>query len=155
MFFARAFANSKMLPIRETKRVCLVGPLVTDDWALIRNLKSKYLVTLAEQLDFLLQSDCFKEARLLVLDCSQDSDAVLEWLGGVKRNAPDLFALVVDGKLTQKQIAQAFQNGAKDFFTAPYDLALLIERIDSLCANRGNHESSSEASAGNVYFQQD
>ena len=129
---------------REVAHVCLVGPLVTDDWELIRNLRSRYLVTLIERFDYLSRQIDLGEIQLMVMDCSENGDKVLESLPGLKRKFSNLCVLLVDGGLVQKQVAQAFEDGVKDYFSTPYPLDLLIERIDSLCANRGSNEFTTQ-----------
>ena len=122
----------------EVSHVCLVGPLVTDDWDLIRKLRSQHLVTLIESIEFLSEIDRLSQVRLMVMDCSQDGDAALEGLPELKQEFSDLCILLVDGELSQKQIAKAFQDGVKDYFAAPYEVDLLAERIDYLCGTRSS-----------------
>ncbi len=129
---------------REVAHVCLVGPLVTDDWELIRSLRSRYLVTLVERVDYLSRPSNLAKTQLMVMDCSQSGDNVLDGLPGLKREFSDLDLLLVDGGLSQKQIAQAFEDGVKDYFSAPYPVDLLIERIDSLCSIRSSNQFAFE-----------
>ena len=122
-------------PIQDVLHVCLAGRLVSNDWELIRRLRSRYLVTLMDNVDFLVRrSVLLKETQLLVLDCSRSLDATLECLPQLKREFSDLCLILVDGGLSQAQIAAAFEAGARDYFASPYDVGLLVERVDSLCA---------------------
>ena len=59
----------------------------------------------------------------------------------------ELCVVLVDGGITQKQIARAFEVGVKDYFAEPYDIELLAERIDALCTQLGGSKTSSKTSA--------
>jgi len=48
--------------------------------------------------------------------------------------------MLVNGGLTQEQIASAFKEGAKDYFSDPYDVKLLAERVNALVAHRNRIE---------------
>ena len=123
-----------MPPIQDVFHVCLAGRLVSNDWDLIRNLRSKYLVTLVDKVDSLARRSMLKEIQILVLDCSRNADTALECLSRLKQEFPNLCMVLVDGGLTQMQIATAFTEGVTDYFASPYDVLLLVERMDSLCA---------------------
>lgn len=42
------------------------------------------------------------------------------------------YVVLVNGTLTQKTLAQAFQNGIDDFFPDPVNTDLLLERIKNV-----------------------
>lgn len=131
-----------MPSIQDVLHVCLAGRLVSNDWELIRSLRSRYLVTLMDNVDFLARrGSMLKETQLLVLDCSRSVDAALACLPRLKQEFPDLCMVLVDGGLNQLQIASAFKEGVKDYFASPYDVALLVERVDSLCARLATQEN--------------
>lgn len=128
-------------PSQAVSHVCLAGRLVSNDWNLIQSLNSRYLVTLMERVDLLDRRSTLQDTQLLVLDCSRDAEAALESLTRLKREFPELCVLLVDGGLSQRQIAAAFKQGAKDYFAFPYDVRLLVERMDSLCTRRATAEN--------------
>lgn len=123
-----------MLQTQEILHVCLAGRKVSNDWGLIQSLRSRYLVTLLERVEHLVRSSFLIRAHLLVLDCSESAKLASQVLPRLKEDFPDLCVVLVDGGLSQKQIAAAFKEGVKDYFADPYDAKLLLERMDSLCA---------------------
>jgi hypothetical protein len=48
--------------------------------------------------------------------------------------------MLFNGGLTQEQIASAFKEGAKDYFSDTYDVKLLVESVDALIAHRNRIE---------------
>jgi CheY-like chemotaxis protein len=117
------------------RHVCLAGTMVSNHWGLIQALRSRYAVTLLEQVDLLGQCTFLKSTHLLVLDCSRNAQTALQVLPQVTQELPDLCVVLVDGGISQKQIARAFEDGARDYFAEPFDINLLAERIDALCTN--------------------
>jgi hypothetical protein len=63
----------------------------------------------------------------------------LRLLPQITSDHPELCVVLVDGGITQKQIASAFEAGVKDYFAEPYDIELLAERIDALCTQLSGH----------------
>jgi DNA-binding NtrC family response regulator len=114
-------------------QVCLAGRKVSSDWGLIQSLRSRCLVILVERVELLVQPSFLNRTHLLVLDCSGSAEVVPQVLPRLKEELPNLSVVLVDGGLSQKQIAGAFKEGVKDYFADPYDVALLLERMDSLC----------------------
>ena len=80
------------------------------------------------------------------LDCSESAELVSQVLPRLKEEFPDLCIVLVDGGLSQKQIAAAFKEGIKDYFADPYDADLLVERMDSLCAQPATKDSQRTSS---------
>lgn len=110
--------------------ICLAGHTVSNDWGLIKQLKSRHQVTVVERVRLLSRNSILTGADVLVLDCSESQGLGPKILPFLKKYFPALCVVLVDGGLTQKQIATAFQKGAKDYFSEPYDVKLLVERID-------------------------
>ena len=88
-----------------------------------------------ERVDLLVRCSFLDRANVLVLDCGESARHVKETIPILMRRFPGLFVLLVDGGLSQKEIASAFKGGVKDYFPDPYDVQLLVERTDSLCTN--------------------
>ena len=121
--------------------ICLAGRTVNNDWPLIQRLKAKHQVTLVEEVRLLSHNSILAKADVLVLDCSNSDGLALRILPFLKKFFPRLCTVLVDGGLSQQQIAGAFQRGALDYFSEPYDLTLLTERVEALGAkarNRGD-----------------
>jgi DNA-binding NtrC family response regulator len=116
--------------------ICLAGRTVSNDWPLIQRLKPQHQVTLVERVRFLSRNSILAKTDVLVLDCSESEGLGLRILPFLKKYFPALCVVLVDGGLTQKQIAAAFQEGAKDYFSAPYDAKLLVERVEVLGAQK-------------------
>jgi DNA-binding response OmpR family regulator len=119
--------------------ICLVGSEVTGDWELIRRLKADHAVILIEDLDpeGLAEDPLLEAISVLVLDCAghrRDLSKVLAAIKSMISQIPRIVVLLVDGNLTQVQVARAFRHGVRDYFRAPHNTQLLAERIGALCA---------------------
>jgi DNA-binding NtrC family response regulator len=114
--------------------VCLAGPLVCNDQRLIQLLKMFHQVTLVEELEDLWNSPVLAIVGVLVLDNSPREHGMLGMVRALTERQPRLCVLLVDGGLTQAEVARLFQAGACDYFPVPYDVGLLAERVHSLCA---------------------
>jgi len=112
--------------------ICLAGRTVCNDWSLIQSLKSQHQVTIVERIRLLSRNSILETADVLVLDCGASHGLGLRIVPFLKKYHPRLCVVLVDGGLTQRQIAAAFREGARDYFTAPYNLKLLVERIQTL-----------------------
>ena len=69
----------------------------------------------------------------MILDCSGNAKNVLKILPDLKWNFPELSVILLDGGLNQQEVVSAFQKGVKDYFAAPYNLDLLLERVENIC----------------------
>ena len=124
----------------EVFHICLAGARVSNDWSLIQTLKSQHLVTLIERIHLLSRSSIPAVADIVVLDCSGNHEQGMQLVPWLKSNFPKLVVVLVNGGLSQEQIASAFRDGVKDYFADPYDVKLLAERVHTLGArkNRDN-----------------
>lgn len=113
--------------------VCLAGREVSNDWKLIRRLRADYVVSVLRDAEEIHQRPLLQSVDLLVLDCSGNASISETMPGELRRCFPHLCLLLVDGGLSQQQIARAFQQGVKDYFAFPYDKGLLVGRIAALC----------------------
>lgn len=116
----------------KTRHICLAGRLLCNDWPLIQRLKAHHQVTLIERIRLLAHSTLLSTSDVLILDCSSPQESGLGVVPVVKRAHPKLIMILVDGGLTQKQIASAFRQGIHDYFSEPYETNLLVERLTSL-----------------------
>lgn len=136
-----------MLSTGPSSQVCLAGLKVCNDWSLIQALKLRHSVTLVEQVEMLTRGTLPDTTRVLVLDCTERAEEVLDLLPALKKRHPTTCILLVDGGLSQKQVAGAFAEGVCDYFPDPYDVHLLSERVSSLGARSlltGTSELASE-----------
>lgn len=118
---------------------CLAGRDVSHDRTLTDLLLRQLPVTLIDDPAQLLRTSFLASlARfdVLALDCAHDGQQVPELVRRLKAAHPTLDIVLVDGRLTQRQLAAAFAAGARDYFPQPYDAALLAERISGLSRQR-------------------
>lgn len=113
---------------------CLVGPKVSSDTQLADLLRIRHRITSVARVDELLKNPLLGSVDVLVIECTDQIEACLEFLAPLKRKIPDLIVILVDGGLSQSQLARAFRDGATDYFKVPYDVSLLAERVDRLSA---------------------
>ncbi|MGH9349898.1 MAG: hypothetical protein ACRD26_21820 [Vicinamibacterales bacterium] len=112
--------------------VCLAGAGVSTDWHLVRSLGRYCPVTVVARLELLEDGAPFASADAIVIDCSC---AATEWLDALQRvrdSAPHARVVLLNGGITQDDVATALQHGASDYFPQPYDRQLLFERLTAL-----------------------
>lgn len=112
--------------------VGLAGKEVTDDWMLIRLLREEFVVSVLRDAEAIHERTLLQSVDLLVLDCSGNPNLAATMPGQLRQRFPHLCLLLVDGGLSQQQIARAFREGVKDYFAFPYDRQLLVDRIAAL-----------------------
>jgi len=113
--------------------VCLAGPAVTNNWSLIEPLKRDYQVTVIERPRMLFANSILATASVLVLDCGNEPLWGLRAVKGLRRVYPDVHIVLVNGGLTPTQIADAFREGVRDYFSYQSNADLVVERVQSLC----------------------
>ena len=121
--------------------VCLVGQKVSNDSSLLEKLKSKHQVTLMKEEHMLLSNSALCSAEVLLLDCNGWHDLeseIFDTLKELKKNLQNLCVVMVNGGLTQQQIAACFREGARDYFSEPYDVDLIVERLEFLSGEPKN-----------------
>lgn len=133
IFYLALIARANVISSEINFHICLAGHKVSNDWPLIKLLSDKHAVTVIQDADALHEQRLLCTANALVLDCSGRGDEVAHMIAHLKVDYPLLCVLIVDGGLTQRQLAGAFQGGASDYFPVPYDIHLLAERVSSLC----------------------
>jgi DNA-binding response OmpR family regulator len=130
---------TKTVPTLEEERpcdafhVCLAGSSVSNNWALIESLKRNYQVTVIETYDLLLRNAVLSTVDVLLLDCEEGSEVGIETLRALRRRHPEVCVVLVNGGLTQNEIAAAFREGVRDYFSHHFNVPLLVERVRYLC----------------------
>ncbi|MBI1357969.1 MAG: hypothetical protein GC160_26830 [Acidobacteria bacterium] len=117
-------------PARDAGHVGLIGHSISADWTLITALKRRHPVTLAESVAMLHPAPYAID--VLALECT-GLPRVAETVRLLRRRQPSLRIVLVGGGLSQSDVAEAFREGALDFFPNPEESALLAERLHSLC----------------------
>ena len=124
--------------------ICLAGQTVSNDWPLIQQLKQRHQVTVVDRLRLLSRHAILARADVLVLDSRESSRFSLKVLAFLQKRFPALHVVLVNGGLTQQQIADAYLAGVKDYFSDPYDRRLLADRLQVL--GRQNRRARRSAS---------
>lgn len=137
---ARHETLAKAVPALEEERiteafhVCLAGSSVSNNWALIESLKRQYQVTVIETFDLLLRNSVLSTVDVLLLDCEEGSEIGIETLRALRCRHSALCVVLVNGGLTQNEIASAFREGVRDYFSHHFNVPLLVERVRYLCS---------------------
>jgi DNA-binding NarL/FixJ family response regulator len=124
--------------------VCLVGAGVTNNWSLIEPLKRDHQVTMIERARLLFANSILATASVVVLDCGEEPRLGLNAVKVLRRVYPDVDVVLVNGALTPSEIAEAFREGVRDYFSHQSSADLVVERVQSLCrqarraSGRGN-----------------
>ena len=121
--------------------ICVAGQ-ICNDWEVVRRLKQRNHVTLVPWPADLAKSAVLSTASVLAMDCGDSPEAGLITLGLVARLYPQLRVLLVNGRLSQGEIAEAFRRGACDYLSSQVDPELTAERIESLCRRSNPVERS-------------
>ena len=122
--------------------VCLAGAGVSNNWSLIEPLKRGNQVTVIENLGLLYSNSILATASVLVLDCGDHPDAGIGAVRGLKTIYPDLRVVLVNGGMAPNEIAEAFREGATDYFSHHSNPDLVLERIEHLCRQVKRAEAS-------------
>lgn len=128
-------------PTAESAHICVAGD-ICNDWEMVRRLKQRHQVTLVQQPGDLAKSAVLSTASVLAMDCGDSPETGLITLALVARLYPQLRVLLVNGRLSQGEIAEAFRRGACDYLSSQVDPELTTERIESLCRRSGFVERS-------------
>jgi DNA-binding response OmpR family regulator len=121
--------------------VCVVGRLVARNRDLVEALRAHHQVTLVDRIEWLDEGALLGIVDVLVMDCSGDNRGVLSnVVHRIRRHQPQLQVVLVDGGLSQQDIALGFGAGVADYFPEPCDVALLTERIAVLGDRKGFHK---------------
>jgi len=121
--------------------ICLTGKRIILDWQLINGLNDRHRVTLTKPEHLLSDSSILTTVDILVLDCDSFKNLgsdLIAFLRKVKQAFPRLCTVVINGGLSQKDIAGAFREGISDYFPDPYEeIELISERLEFLIKKSG------------------
>lgn len=119
--------------------LCVAGQ-ISDDWTVVQRLKRRHQVTLVENPSDLVQSTVLSTVSVLALDCGTAPESGLMTLSLVSRLYPQLLVVLVNGRLSQGEIVEAYRRGACDYLSQQVEPDLTIERIESLCSRATPYE---------------
>jgi DNA-binding NtrC family response regulator len=120
--------------LAEAFHVCLAGSSVTNNRVLIESLKRDHQVTVIESLDLLLRNSILSTVDVLLLDGEEGGQVGIETLRALLHSRRGLCVVLVNGGLTQNEIAAAFREGVRDYFSHHFNVPLLVERVGYLCS---------------------
>ena len=114
--------------------VCLIGRPLWRDWELVERLVQKHEVTL---LHAIAPRDLHLVAHLEIAAadsraCDADPRGCVELL----RRSTGAAIVLLDGGLGQREVATVLHAGAQDYFSEPFDFALIAERLTYLAESR-------------------
>jgi DNA-binding NtrC family response regulator len=117
-----------------------VAGQISDDWTVVQRLKRRHQVTLVEKPSDLVQSTVLSMVSVLALDCGTAPESGLMTLSLVSRLYPQLLVVLVNGRLSQGEIAETYRRGACDYLLQQVEPELTRERIESLCSRATPYE---------------
>jgi DNA-binding NarL/FixJ family response regulator len=125
--------------LEKGEHICLAGAGVTNNWSLIEPLKRRRQVTVIERPRMLFANSILATVSVLVLDCGEEPRWGLNAVKALRRVYPDVHIVLVNGGLSPAEIAEAFREGVRDYFSHQSNAELVVERVESLCrqARRG------------------
>lgn len=118
--------------------VCLVGTALMRDPTLLTRLSTDHLITLASASASLLGMPIMATVDAMVIDAGTARLGLGRVVADIHQRHPDIPVVLVDGGLDQLELAEAFQRGIADYFAAPWNVALLVERVEVLGARRNS-----------------
>ena len=89
----------------------------------------------------------YRPCSVLVLDFTEGSRIGIEALRVMRGIYPDVCVVLVNGGLTQNEIAEAFEAGVRDYFSYQDNVLMLVERVQYLCRQRQQESRMRAASA--------
>lgn len=116
--------------------VCLAGPVITSNQALVDVLMTSHEVSLVCDRLGLADSRALQNSDVLVLDADGIRLTLHRLIQSLRLRRPDLPIVLVDGGLSEDDKADAFSLGVLDYFPAPCHVALLAERLEVLARAR-------------------
>ena len=128
--------------------LCLAGPDLTGEHALIEHLSRRHVVTLVREAQWLEHPALIESSDALALEAADRWRAQLHAL---RARAPALPIILVDGELTEDEKAEAFVLGALDFFPAPCRADLLAERLEVLALAAKRTDAAPERRDANTH----
>ena len=123
--------------------VGIVGPRLSRDMELLTRLSSTHLVTVTHLRDAFSGLSVMETLDVLVLEANAGRDELTHVVAQLRQRHPRMTLVLVNGGLTQLEIAELFRLGLADYFATPWDAALLAERIDVLAARHRIGEANS------------
>jgi len=122
--------------------ICLVGTALCRNRQLIERLAGRHSLTLLPEV---LPDDMQMIARadVVAVDCREGGVAATGALVDSLRRATNGVIVVMDGGLCRDDIARLLSAGARDYFSEPFNVAVIAERLEHLASPGGLRHSPS------------
>jgi CheY-like chemotaxis protein len=121
-------------------QICLVGAGLCRNWSLIQRLAGRHGLTLlrrAGKIDHRLLA----AFDLIAIDCRERGSLGSRELVGTLRKTTRVPIVVLDGGLGVREVARLLKAGAQDYFSEPFDVKLIAERLAHLANSYHRHTS--------------
>jgi DNA-binding response OmpR family regulator len=127
--------------------VCLMGAALCRNWQLVQRLAGGHGLTLLQQF---VPDDTplLAMVDVVALDCREGGAAGSQRLVDSLRRVTGAPIVVLDGGLQQSEVALLVSAGAHDYFSEPFNVALIAERLEHLAdSNRSRRDRRMEDEA--------
>jgi len=116
--------------------ICLVGSALCRNWRLVERLGERHGLTLLPQVE---PSDMgmIAQAAVVAIDCRDGGAAAARQLVDAVVGATRAAVVVMDGGLRRDDIARLLSAGALDYFSEPFNVPLIAERLEHLADTSG------------------
>ena len=111
--------------------ICVAGA-ASRETKLLEALCGCGRLTLVRDIELLWPGALEASVAALALDMGRDVNGGLALLSLLAEERPDLAIVIINGRLSQSEIAEAFRRGACDYFSASSCRDLVVERLISL-----------------------
>ena len=114
--------------------ICLVGAALCHNWRLVDRLAETHGLTLLARVR---ASDLplVALAAVVAVDCRDGGAAAARELIDVLLGATHAAIVVMDGGLQRDDIAHLLRAGARDYFSEPFNVPLIAERLQYLATS--------------------
>ena len=113
----------------------MIGSALCRNWPLIQRLASGHGLTLLTRYTS-DESDVFAIADVIALDCREHGAAGARELVRMMREATGTPIVVLDGGLSHAEVATLVHAGAQDYFSEPFNVPVIAERLEYLAQTR-------------------
>ena len=126
--------------------ICLVGTALCRNWRLVDRLADRHGLTLLSRVGP-TDMPVLAHADVVAVDCRDGGAAAARQLVVELIGVTHAAIVVLDGGLHRDDIARLLSAGALDYFSEPFDVPLIAERLEHL-AKSGNPRQSTDHGGG-------
>jgi DNA-binding response OmpR family regulator len=130
--------------VENTPHVCLVGAGLCRNWQLVQRLVGQLNVTLMYRL--FLDCSALTSFDVIVMDCRDGGLDGSRQLVSMLRHKTSVPIVLMDGGLSPSDVAVLIGVGAQDYFSEPFNLPIVVERLEHLA--RATRRRSLESEIG-------